>query len=101
MRLLYVWLVFCSATIFGLLHHVAYHKSSAVPRDTLVIYLYHPTDVEHKNNLLYFLKAGVQAQDNCQYAIVIAPQVIAATIKIRQLGLLEYHPTSLIMLLSV
>jgi hypothetical protein len=74
MRLLYIWLVFCSATIIGLLHHRAYHRSSVVPRDTLVIYLYHPTDVEHKTNLLYFLKAGIKPADNCQYAIVIAPQ---------------------------
>lgn len=39
--------------------------------DTLVVYVYSPTDPEYENNLRYFLREGVHDHDGCDYVFVL------------------------------
>lgn len=39
--------------------------------DTLVVYVYSPTDPEYANNLRYFLRQGVHDNDGCDYVFVL------------------------------
>ena len=39
--------------------------------DTLVLYVFSNTDAEYEANLRFFLKHGVDANDGCDYIIVI------------------------------
>jgi hypothetical protein len=53
-----------------------YSSSSSVlqiqrPTDTLVVYIFSNTDPEYANNLRFFLKHGVAADDGCDYVVVI------------------------------
>jgi hypothetical protein len=38
---------------------------------TLVIYIFSKTDTEYENNLLFFLKFGVKADDGCDYIFIL------------------------------
>lgn len=44
---------------------------AAAPAHTLVIYIYSKTDTEYENNLLFFLKWGVAADDGCDYIFIL------------------------------
>lgn len=39
--------------------------------DTLVVYIYSPTDPEYENNLRHFLRQGVSEGDGCEYVFII------------------------------
>jgi hypothetical protein len=38
---------------------------------TLVLYIFSPTDPEYLNNLQYFIRDGIRANDGCDYVIVV------------------------------
>lgn len=42
-----------------------------VAAHTLVIYIFSKTDTEYENNLLFFLKWGVAADDGCDYIFIL------------------------------
>ena len=51
-------------------------KGIALPQprkqaDTLVLYIFSNTDAEYENNMRFFLRHGVRADDGCDYVIVI------------------------------
>ncbi len=46
-------------------------EDTATKADTLVVYVFSPTDPEYENNLRYFLREGVHDNDGCDYVFVL------------------------------
>ena len=46
-------------------------EASTVNVDTLVIYIFSPTDPEYERNMRFFIEHGMSADDPCHYAIVV------------------------------
>lgn len=51
--------------------HAGSAAGGARKADTLVVYVYSPTDPEYANNLRYFLRQGVHDNDGCDYVFVL------------------------------
>jgi len=45
--------------------------SSSPAAHTLVVYIFSKTDTEYENNMRFFLRWGVAADDGCDYVIII------------------------------
>lgn len=63
----------CPPSYIPALRSRAVSRSNAapVPRDTIVLYTFAPSDGEYANNLAYFVQHGVRADDRCEYVFVI------------------------------
>lgn len=47
------------------------HAPGAIPKDTLVMYIFSPTDPEYERNMRYFVRHGISENDPCHYVIVV------------------------------
>ena len=45
--------------------------AASVHVDTLVIYIFSPTDPEYERNMRFFIEHGMSANDPCHYAIIV------------------------------
>ena len=50
---------------------LATSSSSSRAAHTLVVYIFSKTDTEYENNMRFFLRWGVAADDGCDYVIII------------------------------
>ncbi len=46
-------------------------EASLIDVDTLVIYVFSPTDPEYERNMRFFIEHGMSANDPCHYVIVV------------------------------
>lgn len=46
-------------------------EAASVDVDTLVIYVFSPTDPEYERNMRFFIEHGMSANDPCHYAIIV------------------------------
>ena len=54
-----------------LVAHLATSLSGSSAAHTLVVYIFSKTDTEYENNMRFFLRWGVAADDGCDYVIII------------------------------
>ncbi len=54
-----------------LVGHLTTSLSSSPVAQTLVVYIFSKTDTEYENNMRFFLRWGVAADDGCDYVIII------------------------------